>query len=552
MRLAAIFAAWIVGIFLFWEVQSAGADIKFHKGDLPGYYNYLAQGLTAGHLYVPVQPSPELLAKPNPWDPAIDNSLKMWDMALYNRRYYLYHGIGPALLAFVPYRLITGYDLPENFANWLFAFAGYLFSLGTLLCLMKLAKLNPAPWKAFFAFLALGLCTNLPFLLSRTWVYEIAIAGGYFCVSAGLFFLVRGWNIPAGFFLGMAVACRPHLGLIGALAAVMLVGQRRRVIGFLAPFALVGLGLCVYNYERFENPLQFGNKYILGNADQNEVRWGLAKTTRGLRFLTMRKPVINPVFPWFYPAQRPAELPVEEAYEPLVGGLWMAPFIVFVLMGVRAGPVRPYWILLLVSGFGILFFIAGTGWSVQRYETDFLPLFVMAALLSAMTEWTSGMAMVLIIPGIVVSLVFGFHGPYDEMAATRPVRYFRIARAFSPIGKYRPQMNPRIERTFIREENRPEGTRDVLVGAGPGAARYELRFEQRQGKPTLISQFSRFSEQWITQELPPSNGPRELRVLYDPATRTLTVHQNGVLVLSQKIEWLMSTPSQIYLGERKL
>src|SRR5256885_11759949 len=47
------------------------------------------------------------LALANPWDPAVDDSLKMQDMALYNGRYYLYHGAGPALILFAPWRLVT-------------------------------------------------------------------------------------------------------------------------------------------------------------------------------------------------------------------------------------------------------------------------------------------------------------------------------------------------------------------------------------------------------------------------------------------------------------
>ena len=48
-------------------------------------------------------------------------------MALYRGRYYLYHGVAPAVLLFTPWRLVTGHDVPENFALALFCLADSCF-----------------------------------------------------------------------------------------------------------------------------------------------------------------------------------------------------------------------------------------------------------------------------------------------------------------------------------------------------------------------------------------------------------------------------------------
>src|SRR5437879_3114776 len=86
--------------------------------------------------------------------------------------------------------------------------------------------------------LTLGLCQSVPYLLSRPDVYEIAIAGGYFCISAAIYFLTRGfesrgssyWLAAFGLMFDLAVSCRPHLGLAGVIAlsglAVFLTGSR--------------------------------------------------------------------------------------------------------------------------------------------------------------------------------------------------------------------------------------------------------------------------------------------------------------------------------------
>src|SRR5438128_8528899 len=180
IAVAALVAA-AVGYYYLWGVRAAGN--KFDWGyDLGSYYDYLGRAFAHGQLHVPIAPSPKLLALPNPWDPAVDDSLKMQDMALFNGRYYLYHGAGPAVILFTPWRLVTGHDLPESFALFLLCFGGFLFSCGALLRVLDLAAAKPEPLLLAVMLLALGICQSVPYLLSRVWVYVIAIGGGYFCI----------------------------------------------------------------------------------------------------------------------------------------------------------------------------------------------------------------------------------------------------------------------------------------------------------------------------------------------------------------------------------
>src|SRR5258708_7322844 len=87
--LAAVAA--LVGFYYLWQARAGNGPFEWGH-DLDGYYNQLAQGFAAGHLYVPAQPSPQLLALPDPWDPKVDGSLRRQDMALYRGHYYLYFG----------------------------------------------------------------------------------------------------------------------------------------------------------------------------------------------------------------------------------------------------------------------------------------------------------------------------------------------------------------------------------------------------------------------------------------------------------------------------
>src|ERR1700756_2281323 len=94
-------AAWLavtlmVGAFYFWQIGTA-FDRFVWSDHLDGYYDLLARGFLGGHLYLPVDPRPELLALPNPWHAPENRPYRLLDTALYQRHYYLYHGAAPAV-----------------------------------------------------------------------------------------------------------------------------------------------------------------------------------------------------------------------------------------------------------------------------------------------------------------------------------------------------------------------------------------------------------------------------------------------------------------------
>jgi len=60
--------ALVMGAFYLWCAQASNEPFEWHY-DNGGFYNHLGRAFSAGHLYLPLQPSPELLALPDPWDP---------------------------------------------------------------------------------------------------------------------------------------------------------------------------------------------------------------------------------------------------------------------------------------------------------------------------------------------------------------------------------------------------------------------------------------------------------------------------------------------------
>ncbi len=576
-----ILVAITIGSYYLWSVRAAGN--RFYWGyDLGGYYNYLGRAFAHGRLYLPIQPSRELLALPNPWDPAVPDSYKMQDMAFFNGRYYLYHGAGPAVILFTPWRLLTGHDLPENFALFLLCFGGFLFSCGTLLRIFALVKVKPGPLLLALMLLALGICQGAPYLLNRVFVYEIAIGGGYFCLSGAVFFLTssiesRGrtwWLSASGLMFGLAISCRPHLGLAGAIALAGLTispnRTRSSLLAFMGPLILVGAAVATYNYLRFGDPLEFGVRYLLTGANQNRIKLAAANVMPGLYFMLFCPPDFSPVFPWVrlalrYPFNSP-DYPFPAGYviEPIMGALYGAPFMVGALLIALAPRLAKVGILLwivLASSAAVLLFLTATGFTTQRYEVDFLPLAVLVAvanfgILIARSGGVRRAAVTaafasLVAYSTIANLALGIGGPYDEMLKSRTASYLRIARWFSPIEQFRPMLKPRVVIDLTAEfKAQPDGFLEPLLTMGQQPYGDFISIEHLPGRLRIIS---RSDTSTVAQEIEdPGSKPVGIHLSYCPESGKLTIAINGREILAHAMGILVTAPAQVAIGENRI
>ena len=576
----------IVGLYYFWAARAATEYQHYEFGhNLDGYYDFLGRAFLSGHLYLPVEPSPQLLALPDPYDPRADSSIRLQyqDMVLYHGRYYLYFGPAPAVLLFTPWRLVTGHDLPESFAGFLLCFCGFLFAVGALMRILNLAGSRPPSWVVVLLVFGLGLCPSIPFLLNRVFVYEIAIACGYFCLSAAVYCLARAfsaeagpsqpWLAASGMAFGMAVASRPHLVLAGAVAAAGLLiyfGRRHRIRAagaFLGAWMLVGAAIAVYNFQRFGNPLEFGFRYQLAGPGQNRVDLSPRNWLSGSYYMLLSRPAFSRVFPWmrmvfrfpFDSAER-HPLPADYFVEPSVGALWLAPFLLAALFvprgpggwgGKRAAEART---VLCVSGAAaaaVLLFLVSTHLATHRYEVDFLPLAVLAALGNLAIRGGRRPAIyaalaILVIYSATANLAVGIAGPYDDLLEYRPAGYVRLARRFSPVVEFRPMLNPAISvevaAGFIPE---PAGFREPLITIGHSHHNYFLYAEHAPGILRLVSQ-SEGSR--AVYELPdPGSAQVRIGLEYSPRSRQVVTTVNGQDVLSVPA-MLVTAPAEVVIG----
>ena len=565
--------------YYLWAVRATGSRFLW-KYDFGGYYDLLARGFASGHLYVPIEPSPELLRLPNPWDPVSSEPFRLQDMALFNRHYYLYFGAAPAIVLFLPWRLATGHDLPENFALFLLCWGGLLFSSATLLRILRLANVTSGSVQLGLMLLVVGICHPVPFLLNRSLVYEIAVAGGYFFVSAAIFclsssmdsFQPGAWLAAAGLLFGLAMASRPHLALAGAIAGFFIgrhFGFRsREVTRFAAGFAAIGFALAIYNQQRFGNPFEFGFRYQLAGPGQNRVDVSLAHMVPGLYFLLFRPPSFTPVFPWvnlvFRHSYEPLEsLPRQYFYEPTVGALWLAPFLLalFFRSGLseeHAPKVRLVLRAAAASAAAVLVFLSSTHLMSHRYEGDFVPLAVFAAIgrfataragVKRFRRYAADVLFGLAVAyGILVNLALGIAGPYHDFLGNRPAAYVRLAGWFSPFEEYRPLLNPDLRIAFRAHfSSQDVGTRESLTSIGQARRYWLLDVEHLSGWLRLVSQTeqSRMYYDFVR----PDDGVADFRIEFSGKAKLLTVRLKNHTVFEERIHVLVTAPAQVRIGE---
>jgi len=347
----------------------------------------------------------------------------------------------------------------------------------------------------------------------------------------------------------MAVTCRPHLIIAGAVVlAAILFSAWRTVIYFVTPLLVVGMALATYNYERFGNPLEFGNRYLLAGPNQSKLNRSPSNLKPGMYYLLLSAPEFSPVFPWILitPHVRDFPRPATNTTEPTAGAIYLAPFLPLALLVLFARRVRPLLGVCVVSGLLVLCFISATGWSTQRYEVDFLPLLALGCVggFAAAIGWVgsywrwapTSVLCVAIVCGAAVNLALGLAGPYDEMKLNKPARFVRIAGWFSPIERFRPVLNPRIDVSIKTGAG-------LLFFAGQLPYRYELSMERDGPRASLVS---RYNQSPVTQEMA-GDVPDVLRVTYTPVSGEMNVSGDGRQILVHKIGWLVSAPVQIGL-----
>ena len=404
-----------VGAFYAWTVRSGRDRWKWGK-EQEDYYNLLIDGYLDGQLHMKVAVPPELLRLPNPYDPKLRPAgLGLHDASFYKGKYYVYFGAAPMVILMLPFRLLTGGDLPLAVATFLFVYGGFLASVALWWALRRRYFPKTSASVALGFIPVLGFASLGPVLLRRPEMWELPIGAGYCFAMLALGGLWRsvhavrrageltptraraGWFFAAALALGLAIASRPTYLLALPLLTLPLVFwwrvERRFSAGVawsaFVPLAIVGAAMAWHNYARFDDPLQFGQAYQLSHDYESKMAHFQARYVafNGWRYF-FSAAQWSPYFPFIQPAALPVKPTGFGGHDDVYGILTNLPIAWLVLAlplalwrreraeRVALGAWLAAGLTLFLTMAGILLFFFG---SLARYQIDFTPALILLA-----------------------------------------------------------------------------------------------------------------------------------------------------------------------------
>ncbi|MBS5449930.1 MAG: hypothetical protein KHZ24_01760 [Coriobacteriia bacterium] len=367
-------------------------------------YAKLAQAFAAGQLDLLQEPPQWLIDMDNPYDYGARSEESthhlrgyLWDTAYYDGQYYVYFGVLPVLVFYLPYYLLTGLTFPNSVAVLIptLLFVVGLYSLMRALVRYRFTKTSLGTF--LLVFLGILCASQLLVGLGRPGLYNVPVSFAR-CLSVwGLCLWYRGWckGSPvrlAGGSLCIALisACRPQLLILIPLMFVILflivrskdMPRQQKITWsawLLVPVVVVAAGVMWYNWARFGSVTDFGAAYNLTYNDMTHRGHSIVRMLEGAYYYLFNPPYVVSTFPFMHMANVYPGFSGTTTYEPMLGGAFLLfPMLWSLVMlgSVRKGPHadRPvFWMagyLFAAAVILVLFDTEGAG-ILLRYTQDF-------------------------------------------------------------------------------------------------------------------------------------------------------------------------------------
>lgn len=376
-------------------------------------YQELAHSLDAGTVALQRTVAPELLEKENPYDTIALQAEGIhfhMDCAYYNGQYYVYFGPVPEFMLYYPFYKLTGEDLPNYIAFYAFYSLFIISAFGLLWELVHtFAKKLP-----FYLYLtlcvAVCLFPNYVYMGGRPDLYNIPIMAGTAFTMCGLWLWLRGlassekksiFYASGSLCMALVAGCRPQLLLYSAVALPLFYNEtiRKRnlfskkslkdTLSFVLPYVFVACFVFWYNAARFGNGFDFGATYSMTTNDMNTRGFNLNRLAHGLFSYLFQPPVIDSSYPFLHSSNLTADYMGRNITEFMFGGvfavnplLWIIPYALL-LKGHQKLSSLAKWTsgILAAAGFIIICFDINGAGNLQRYASDMIPGFLLAAVI---------------------------------------------------------------------------------------------------------------------------------------------------------------------------
>lgn len=451
--------------------ESLGKGIINSLSTDEGIYNKdFVNSIINRKLYLLDEPSEDVLKLENPYDNFTrDNTVTRdvdykWDTALYKGHQYIYFGILPLLITFLPFYLLTHKYLKISIV--VFTFSVFIFILLKEILIKILQKyFDNIPFRCVVLFLII-LCSGSLILYANgiPRVYELVIIVGLYFVLQGIYFIIKSsesedrkyLNIFLGCLcLALSVVCRPTDLIVSLLIVPYLLklfienvknnkkNLVKLIVSVAIPYIVIGIALMWYNYIRFDSVFEFGAKYQLTIANMKDLGSRIFAIPVGIMCNLFNVPQFISSFPFI---QNNNNLGTFYGYyyiENMLGGLFFVSPICFaifyILKANRKSNNKELKIImnsLAIVGFIIAILSVMMAGSNQRYLIDYAWMFILCGILifsiiynslksSEAKRIFSYVLCIMAIYTFLVSIAMGIVSEKSYMSKVSPEEYYK-------------------------------------------------------------------------------------------------------------------------------
>ena len=413
-----ICAAIVIQIAILMGISFFNPVFQGNPGSHTAQYQQLAESFLDGRLYLEQEPPEYLAEMENPYDYGARTARKnesgqsyYWDAAYFEGKYYVYFGVVPVLLTYLPYRLITGTAMPNVLAIRIFT---VFFVVGAFLLIAEILKRYFKYKKIpFLSYILLSVifvnASGAVFIAKRPDFYSVPIMSALAFTVFGLYFWlislkrsgrVNGCLAAAGSLcMALVAGCRPQLLVVSAFAFLFFWGavfkdrslfSKKGALSTFAiclPYVLVAAGIMWYNFARFGSPFDFGANYNLTTNDMTGRGYRVERVGLSLFTFFFQLPNFTATFPFLKSVTIDTNYLGTTITEPMFGGifatipiLWCILLVPRFAKNMQKGHILALCLLPLGLSIFIGAFDAQGAGLLQRYVSDFAFLSILSAI----------------------------------------------------------------------------------------------------------------------------------------------------------------------------
>lgn len=456
-----IWLGWTLGVSLL--VFTAITSTEHHKTlrQDKSQYHRLAEALLEGKTSLNLPIPKGLLSLSDPYKASdtqkyIDPSEKapLWDTSYYKGKIYLYYGIVPAAIMFMPYEALTGVHMDMRLALLLLSI---LASAASIICLN--INFPSTRWGNFLCGLVITVSPGYAYLMRRPEMYEIAIVGASAFGLMGLAYLTKSFknrptkNLTLGASLwALSIGCRPTTLISAgapliALLSRLKVGDKKSPIFALLAILFVATALALYNYSRFESPLNFGARNVLtglNSGPDSPPIHNVPIIKENLKIYLLQTPHWDWEFPYAHPTPGWHGKHDQKIGELTSGLLATAPIAILAIFGVfyafKPNPTKTWWAMVSAIWLPLLLLTSAATLVSMRFVLEFSPAMVLAGCAVA-SQWIASsdkikkyIAVTLLISSLPTPILLSLKGTYNNFENHNPKLYKRLKENFHTIS----------------------------------------------------------------------------------------------------------------------